>query len=131
MHTIDLLEEALQLASESGWELRHEWLGGLRGGACRLGHIRLLFIDQSLSVEEQLDQLLQGMREQLSRAPQSDPFTAHLIQCFEMADISNELRRSLALSPHTAVPTQVRHLIPTGVHYQRDALAVAPAIRAH
>jgi hypothetical protein len=98
MHTIDILEEALQLADASGWQIRHEWLGGARGGACRLGAQHLLFVDRSLTAEEQLDQVLQGLRQQLGRPADTDPFTAQFIQCLNARDISNELRRCLALS---------------------------------
>lgn len=95
MHTIDILEEAIQLASSSGWQVRHEWLGGSRGGACRLGVKHLLFIDRSLTAEEQLDQVLQGLRDQLSRSPANDPFTANFIHCLQSRELSRELRRCL------------------------------------
>lgn len=98
MHTIDILEEALQLASACGWEVRHEWLAGFRGGACRLGRTHLLFIDRSLTAEEQLDQVLEGLRSQLDRPTESDPFTAHFIECLKTGDLSSELKRCLAMS---------------------------------
>lgn len=96
MHTIDLLEDALQLAQASGWQVRHEWLGGSRGGACRLGQTHLLFVDRSLTAEEQLEQVLGGMREQLRRPPATDPFTSRFSQCLQASVVSKELRRCLA-----------------------------------
>ena len=107
MHTIDILEEALQLASASGWEVRHEWLAGSRGGACRLGRNHLLFVDRSLTAEEQLDQVLEGLREQLSRPAEADPFTAHFVECLQACDISNELRRCLTITSTPSAPRQL------------------------
>ena len=95
MHTIDILEEALLLASLTGWQVRQESLNGARGGACRIGNIRFLFVDCSLTAEEQLDQVLQALREQLRRSPETDPFTAHFVACLNASPISNELRRCL------------------------------------
>lgn len=66
MHTIDLLEEALELASECGWKVRQESLGGVGGGACRLGKQQFLFVDRSLTAVEQLDQVLAALRAKLS-----------------------------------------------------------------
>ena len=98
MHTIDILEEALQLACAGGWEIRHEWLGGTRGGACRLGRTHLLFVDRSLTAEEQLDQVLEGLRDQLRRSSVRDPFTAQFNACVHAQSISDELKRCLAVA---------------------------------
>lgn len=62
MHTIDLLEEALQIAAKSGFEIRREWLSGATGGACRIGSQRVLFIDLSLTAAEQLEQVIDPLR---------------------------------------------------------------------
>jgi hypothetical protein len=97
MHTIDLLEEALWLAAQSGWQVRHEWLASSRGGACRLGTKHLLFVDRSLTSAEQLDQVLQALRDQLLRDAQNDPFTAQFLRCINEFVLSHELRRSLGL----------------------------------
>ena len=37
--------------------MRCEWLGGVRGGLVRLGKTPILFVDESLSVPDQLDQV--------------------------------------------------------------------------
>lgn len=97
MHTIDLLEEALWIANQSGWQVRHEWLAGSAGGACRLGKAHLLFVDRSLTASEQLDQVIEGLRQQLTRA--HDPFTSRFMSCLREFVISSELRRGLGLSP--------------------------------
>lgn len=63
MHSVDLLEEALQLAMNSGFEIRQEWMKEQGGGACRIGHRWILFVDLSLSAQEQLEQVIKALRE--------------------------------------------------------------------
>ena len=61
MHTVELLEAAVKLATELGFQVRQEWLDG-GGGACELKGKRWLFIDLSLNTAEQLDQVLSALR---------------------------------------------------------------------
>jgi len=82
MHTIELLDEALAAAEDCGFQIRHEWLGGVGGGACEFGAQKWLFVDLSLNAIEQL--------EQVSEALKSDP-QLHTVT------ISLPLRRSLRL----------------------------------
>ncbi len=65
MHTFELFNEALSLATSMGYSIRHEWLGGGSGGSCEIAGKRWLFIDLSLNPLEQLDQVV--------RALQADP----------------------------------------------------------
>lgn len=58
MHTVELLEEAIRAAGALGYGLRQEWLGGAGGGACEIKGQKLLFIDLSLSVPDQLQIVL-------------------------------------------------------------------------
>lgn len=62
MHSVDLLEEALRVAMNSGFEVRQEWLHEKGGGACRIGKKQVLFVDLSLTAEEQLAQVVQALR---------------------------------------------------------------------
>ncbi len=57
MHTIELLEQAEELAKRLGYGVRQEWLGGCGGGACQIGGRKWIFIDLSLTASEQLTQL--------------------------------------------------------------------------
>ena len=57
MHTIELLEQAIQLAERLGYGVRQEWLGGCGGGACEVAGRRWMFIDASLNAVDQLEQL--------------------------------------------------------------------------
>jgi len=82
MHTVELLEEALEVARELGFEVRHEWLGGGGGGACEFGGRKCLFVDLSLNSLEQLDQV--------SEALQCDP-------AIYLLSLSREMRRQLGI----------------------------------
>ncbi len=63
MHSIDVLEEAIGLAQMSGIEVRHEWLAESTGGICRIGTKQVLFVDLSLTAQEQLQQVIAGLRQ--------------------------------------------------------------------
>ena len=43
MHTVELLEEACELAAQLGYRTRHEWLGGTGGGACQFAGQKWIF----------------------------------------------------------------------------------------
>ena len=57
MHTVELLEEALRVAEQLGYSIRHEWLGGAGGGACEIRGRKWLFVDLALNAVEQLEQV--------------------------------------------------------------------------
>ena len=63
MHSVDLLEETIQLARQLGFEIRQEWLDGSAAGICRIGDRRVLFLDLSLPANEQLEQVVNALRE--------------------------------------------------------------------
>ena len=84
MHTVELLDEALDLAAQLGFAIRQEWLGGSGGGGCEIKGRKCLFLDLALSPLEQLDQVAQAIRD----CQQSDDLAATHI-------ISFELRRAL------------------------------------
>ena len=62
MHTVDILEQALLLASENGFSIRREWLAEGLGGMCRIGEQQVLFINLSAACEEQLVHALEALR---------------------------------------------------------------------
>lgn len=80
MHSVDLIDEALDLARSSGFEVR-QWLGESSGGACRIGSKWVLFVNVSLTAEEQL----QGLIVSLRRTGQE----------FDVTQCSSKLRRLL------------------------------------
>lgn len=54
MAILDLMDEALELAGQQGFEIRKQWLGETAGGPCRIGSNRVLFINLSQPITEQL-----------------------------------------------------------------------------
>jgi len=63
MHTVELLEQALAIAEGLGYKIRQEWLGGGGGGCCEIAGRKWLFLDLALNVDEQLDQVIEGLRD--------------------------------------------------------------------
>ena len=63
MHTVEMLEQLKGLAEDAGYTVRHEWLGGVAGGACMFAGRKWIFVDLSLSVVEQLDQMRDALRD--------------------------------------------------------------------
>jgi len=62
MHTVDLLEEALALAERNGFSVRRQWLAEGLGGMCRIGELRVLFINLAASNDEQLGHAIEALR---------------------------------------------------------------------
>jgi len=63
MHTVEMLERLKELAEDAGYTVRHEWLGGVGGGACQFAGRKWIFVDLSLSVVEQLDQVSAALKD--------------------------------------------------------------------
>jgi len=62
MNTVKLLEEAVSLAEQLGYRVRHEWLGGSGGGGCEIKGRKWLFLDLALGPTDQLEQVLDTLR---------------------------------------------------------------------
>jgi len=62
MHTVEMLEQALALATRLGYQVRQEWLSESDGGACEYGGRKWLFVNLSLSSTEQLSQVVDALR---------------------------------------------------------------------
>lgn len=73
LHTVELLEQALDAAKRCGYSIRHEWLGGNGGGPCEIRGQKWLFIDLALSYPEQLELALEAID---SSAESPSSFTA-------------------------------------------------------
>jgi hypothetical protein len=63
MHTVEMLERLKELAADAGYTVRQEWLGGVAGGACQFAGRKWIFVDLSLSVVEQLDQVAAALKD--------------------------------------------------------------------
>jgi len=62
MHTVELLDQALDLAGRSGYQIRQEWLGGSGGGGCELHGRKIIFLDLALAPLDQLALVLDALR---------------------------------------------------------------------
>jgi hypothetical protein len=62
MRTVEMLEQSLNVAEKLGYGVRHEWLGGTGGGSCEFGGRRWIFVDLSLGIDEQLDQVIGSLK---------------------------------------------------------------------
>jgi hypothetical protein len=65
MHTVELLEEALETARQLGFDVRQDWLGGDGGGHCLVRGRRMLLLDVAQTPEEQLDIVADALRGEL------------------------------------------------------------------
>ena len=58
---IDRLDEAIAHAKQLGFQIRRDWLGGAADGWCEIAGRRILFVDLSLSIDEQLEQVTEAI----------------------------------------------------------------------
>jgi hypothetical protein len=63
MHAVELLEQALEVARQAGYKVRQEWLDECSAGACIVHGQKLLFLDPLQSTHDQLEQVLDVLRE--------------------------------------------------------------------
>ena len=63
MHTVELFEQLVGVARQLGYQVRHEYLGGVGGGRCEVAGKRWIFVDLALGATEQLDQLVEALQE--------------------------------------------------------------------
>jgi hypothetical protein len=62
MHTVELLQEAMDVARRLGYEVRQDWLGGDGGGHCIVRGRKWLLLDVAQTAEEQLDVVAEALR---------------------------------------------------------------------
>jgi hypothetical protein len=80
MHTVELLQEAVEAAQRLGYEVRQDWLGGNGGGHCLVRGRKWLLLDLAQTADEQLDVLADALRGEsgASRAVKSPELAARL-----------------------------------------------------
>jgi hypothetical protein len=61
IHSVELLEQALEEARRLGFRIREDALDGCLGGECQIKGQRWLFIDPSLSTRERLELVLDAL----------------------------------------------------------------------
>lgn len=62
MHTVELLQEALETARGIGYDVRQDWLGGDGGGHCLVRGRRMLLLDMAQTPDEQLEVVADALR---------------------------------------------------------------------
>ena len=62
MHTVELLNEAVDTARRLGYEVRQDWLGGNGGGHCLVRGRKWLLLDLAQSADEQLSVVAEALR---------------------------------------------------------------------
>ena len=62
MHTVELLDEAMDAARRLGYEVRQDWLGGDGGGHCLVRGRKWLLLDVAQSADEQLEVVGEALR---------------------------------------------------------------------
>ena len=62
MHTVELLNEAVDTARRLGYEVRQVWLGGNGGGHCLVRGRKWLLLDVAQTVDEQLEIVTDALR---------------------------------------------------------------------
>jgi hypothetical protein len=62
MHTVEMLEQALDLLARLGYSVRQDGLAGSGGGGCELKGRKLFFLDLDLGPAEQFEQVLETLR---------------------------------------------------------------------
>jgi hypothetical protein len=62
MHTVELLQEAVEAARRLGYEVRQDWLGGDGGGHCIVRGRKWLLLDVAQTADEQLDVVADALR---------------------------------------------------------------------
>jgi hypothetical protein len=62
MHTVELLNEAVEAARRLGYEVRQDWLGGDGGGHCLVRGRKWLLLDLAQGADEQLDVVTEALR---------------------------------------------------------------------
>ena len=61
IHSVELLELALDAAAKVGYRIREDALGGFPGGACQLKGQKWLFLEPTLPPRERLQLVLQAL----------------------------------------------------------------------
>jgi hypothetical protein len=62
MHTVELLQEAVDTARRVGYDVRQDWLGGNGGGHCLVRGRRMILLDVAQTPDEQLNVVADALR---------------------------------------------------------------------
>jgi hypothetical protein len=68
MHTVEVLEQAIDTARRLGFQVRMDWLGGAGGGSCEIRGEQWIFVDLAHSAEEQLCTVLEALEQEADQS---------------------------------------------------------------
>ena len=88
MHTVELLQEALEAARGLGFEVRQDWLGGNGGGHCLVRGRKMVLLD--------IAQSSRGATYVVAEALRGEPGAARFVR-------SSELAAQAATAPHCGI----------------------------
>jgi hypothetical protein len=83
MLTVEALNQALETARRLGFKVRLEWLGGNGGGACEIRGEKWIFVDLANNAEEQLDCVLEALKQEADESVLPLPIQPDLQQLIE------------------------------------------------
>ncbi len=69
MHSVELLEQALETVKKLGYQVREECVGGNGGGSCVVRGQKSLFLDPMLDIPDRLELVCQALQEELANNP--------------------------------------------------------------
>jgi hypothetical protein len=79
MHTVELLQQALDAVQRLGYEVRQDWLGGNGGGHCLVRGRKWLLLDIAQSADEQLSVVVEALRD--------EPTASRVVRSPELAQL--------------------------------------------
>jgi hypothetical protein len=68
MHTVELLDEAVEVARLLGFKIQQDWLGGEGTSACWVKGRKWLMVDLAQSYDEQLGEIAYALRGEIQLA---------------------------------------------------------------
>ena len=62
VHTVELLQQAIEVARQVGYTVQQDWLGGVGSGHCLVRGRKLLLLDLSQPARDQLNAVQEAVR---------------------------------------------------------------------
>ena len=64
MHTVEILEKAIDVARRLGYQVRQDFLDGAGGGHCLVKGRKMILLDVAQSYDEQLSDMADALRDE-------------------------------------------------------------------
>jgi len=86
MHTVELLDEAVEVAERLGFKIHQDWLGGEGTSACWVKGRKWLMIDLAQSYDDQLAEIAFALRGEIHLA--NVPMTSDLAEYLDVRRVA-------------------------------------------